>query len=92
MSQLITGIPASPGIVLGPLYVFSPPRAEVAAYAIADPEMEWRRVNMTRQVPLEQANAVTPVPRHSPGTGTSGFLPTMDDPTRSQVEQQRTDP
>lgn len=58
MSQLITGLPASPGIVIGPIWIFSPPRADVTAYAIADPETEWRRVQAAVEVALEQLSAL----------------------------------
>jgi phosphoenolpyruvate-protein phosphotransferase len=58
MSQVISGLPASPGIVIGPTWTFSPPRADVTAYAIADPETEWRRVQVAVEVALEQLAAL----------------------------------
>ena len=58
MSNTVTGIPASPGIVIGPTWIFSPPRAEVEAYAIADPETEWRRVLVAVEVALAQLDTL----------------------------------
>ena len=58
MSTTVTGIPASPGIVIGPTWTFSPPRADVEAYLIADPETEWRRVQVAVAAALEQLQAL----------------------------------
>lgn len=58
MSTTVTGIPASPGIVIGPTWTFSPPQADVEAYLIADPETEWRRVQVAVAAALEQLQAL----------------------------------
>lgn len=58
MSHSVTGIPASPGIVIGPIWVFSPPKANVQSYAVTNPEAEWRRVQVAVESAVEQLAAL----------------------------------
>ncbi len=53
MSRIIQGTPASPGIAIGPTWVYRPPRLDVAPRAAAAPGEEWHRL----QSALEQAGA-----------------------------------
>lgn len=58
MAPTLTGIPASPGIVIGPIWVFTPPPADVQAYAVTNPEAEWRRVQVAVEAAVDQLAAL----------------------------------
>ena len=58
MSHTVNGIPASPGIVIGPTWTFSPPRADVEAYTVANPGVEQLRVRAAVAAAVEQLAAL----------------------------------
>ncbi|MCZ2112965.1 MAG: phosphoenolpyruvate--protein phosphotransferase [Anaerolineae bacterium] len=68
MSPTITGIPTSPGVVIGPIWVFNPPKADVRAYNIADPDVEMRRVNTAIATAVEQLEALSARARRTIGS------------------------
>lgn len=74
MAQTVTGIPSSPGIAIGPTWIFNPPKADVHAYNIANPEVEWRRVNAAIATAIEQLGSLNTRARTTIGSAEAAIF------------------
>jgi phosphoenolpyruvate-protein phosphotransferase len=58
MSQIIQGTPASPGIAIGPAWVYRPVRLEIERRPAASPADEWQRLQTALHRSLSQLAAL----------------------------------
>ena len=54
----LSGIPASPGIAIGPAILYHAPAPQVPAFHIEDPESEWQRLQRAVQTAGQEIQAV----------------------------------
>jgi len=54
----ITGIPASPGIAIGPVFLYLPVKLSIEKYSIKNPIVEWTRLEQALTEAETQLKAV----------------------------------
>jgi len=78
----VSGVPASPGIAIGPVFLYRPIEIAIERHAITDPDAEWTRFERALDAAENQLQAVYQKAIEETGTGSAEIF-------RAQLEMLR---
>jgi phosphoenolpyruvate-protein phosphotransferase/dihydroxyacetone kinase phosphotransfer subunit len=89
----LTGIPASPGIAIGPIALYRPVPVEVPERQVDDPEIEWQRLQTAIQTARREIQRLHQYAKTQVGEYEAAIFDAhllfLEDPTLIEVARQR---